>query len=72
VAALPYEITRVAWFSGLPLGMTRDFVAMMPAAPGMPEVGLGCAVASVLGGVLTHGAGRPLGHGKSTLDLPAM
>jgi hypothetical protein len=55
LAPLPYEITRIAWFLGFPLGVTGDFLRMMQDTPGMLEVGLGCAVASALGGVLTHG-----------------
>lgn len=55
VAPLPYEVTRVAWFLGVPLGIDRDFLEMMQSTPGMLGIGLGCAVASVLGGVLTHG-----------------
>ena len=55
IAPLPYEVTRVAWYLGLPLGTTDGFLRMMEATPGMLEVGLGCAVASALGGVLTHG-----------------
>ncbi|MEU7589512.1 NYN domain-containing protein [Micromonospora sp. NPDC049230] len=55
LAPLPYEITRVAWFFGHPLGISRDFLTMMQDTDGMLWVGLGCAIASVLGGVLTHG-----------------
>ncbi|MBG0566377.1 NYN domain-containing protein [Actinoplanes aureus] len=55
LAPLPYEITRVAWYFGHPLGISRDFLTMMQDTPGMLEVGLGCAIASALGGVLTHG-----------------
>lgn len=55
LAPLPYEITRVAWYLGHPLGISRDFLTMMQDTDGMLEVGLGCAIASVLGGVLTHG-----------------
>ncbi|MEE6262332.1 NYN domain-containing protein [Plantactinospora sonchi] len=55
LAPLPYEITRVAWYLGHPLGISRDFLTMMQDTDGMLEVGLGCAVASALGGVLTHG-----------------
>jgi hypothetical protein len=55
VVPLPYEITRIAWFLGLPLGIPRDFLEMMQGTPGMLEVGLGCAVASIGGGILTHG-----------------
>jgi hypothetical protein len=55
VAPLPYEVTRIAWYLGHPLGTTDEFLRMMQQTPGMLEVGLGCAVASALGGVLTHG-----------------
>jgi hypothetical protein len=55
LAPLPYEVTRVAWYLGYPLGITPDFLRMMQDTPGMLEIGLGCAVASALGGVLTHG-----------------
>ncbi|GGN72958.1 hypothetical protein GCM10010112_41850 [Actinoplanes lobatus] len=55
VAPLPYEITRVAWFLGHPLGISHDFLRMMQDTPGMLSIGLGCAIASAVGGVLTHG-----------------
>ncbi|AEV84960.1 hypothetical protein ACWT_3936 [Actinoplanes sp. SE50] len=54
-APLLYEITRVAWYFGYPLGITPDFLRMMQDTPGMLDVGLGCAIASTVGGVLTHG-----------------
>ncbi|MES9540716.1 hypothetical protein [Actinomadura sp. NPDC000600] len=54
-ASLPYEVTRVAWYFGWPLGITEDFERMMQDTPGMLEAGLGFAIASLLGGVLTHG-----------------
>jgi hypothetical protein len=62
LAPLPYEITRIAWWLGFPLGITDDFLRMMQATPGMLEVGLGCAVASALGGVLTQGLVRRWGE----------
>ncbi|MFG1925322.1 NYN domain-containing protein [Cryptosporangium sp. NPDC048952] len=55
LATLPYEVTRLAWYFGYPLGIPDDFLRMMQDTPGMLDMGLGCAVASVLGGVLTHG-----------------
>jgi hypothetical protein len=55
LAPLPYEATRIAWYFGHPMGITRDFLTMMKDTPGMLEVGLGAAVASIAGGVLTHG-----------------
>ncbi|WP_430785633.1 NYN domain-containing protein [Actinoplanes sp. G11-F43] len=55
LAPLPYEITRLAWYFGHPLGISPEFLTMMRNTPGMLEIGLGCAVASMVGGVLTHG-----------------
>ncbi|WP_433199506.1 NYN domain-containing protein [Dactylosporangium sp. CS-047395] len=79
LAPLPYEVTRIAWYLGVPLGIPRDFLAMMQATPGMLEVGLGCAVASMAGGVLTHGLVAPWGErfprwvpGRSGRPVPPM
>ena len=55
VANLPYEITRVAWYLGWPLGITDEFHQMMVDTPGMLEMGLGMALLGVGGGILTHG-----------------
>lgn len=55
LAPLPYEVTRLAWYFGYPLGISEDFLRMMQNTPVMLDVGLGCAVASTVGGVLTHG-----------------
>jgi hypothetical protein len=55
LAPLPYEITRLAWYAGIPLGISHDFLRMMQDTPTMLDVGLGCAIASAAGGVLTHG-----------------
>jgi hypothetical protein len=62
VAPLPYEITRLSWFFGLPLGIPPSFLRMMQDTPGMLDVGLGCAVASMIGGVLTGGLVRRWGE----------
>ncbi|MCO1654162.1 hypothetical protein [Pseudonocardia humida] len=62
LAPLPYEVTRIAWYLGFPLGISDDFLRMMQGTPGMLEVGLGCAIASALGGVLTHGLVRRWGE----------
>lgn len=61
-APVPYEITRLAWYFGIPLGIPKEFEQMMRDTPGMLEVGLGCAVASIGGGVLTHGLVRRWGE----------
>ncbi|MGW4638157.1 hypothetical protein ACWEN6_06505 [Sphaerisporangium sp. NPDC004334] len=54
-APVPYEVTRIAWYFGIPLGIPEDFARMMRETPGMLEVGLGCAIASICGCALTHG-----------------
>ncbi|GLX96191.1 hypothetical protein [Herbidospora sp. NBRC 101105] len=54
-APVPYEITRIAWYFGVPLGIPEDFLLMMRQTPGMLEVGLGGAIGSIGGCVLTHG-----------------
>ena len=54
VANLPYELTRVAWYFGWPLGITDEFHQMMADTPGMLEIGLALALMGI-GGILTHG-----------------
>ena len=61
-APVPYEITRIAWYLGIPLGIPAEFEQMMRDTPGMLEIGLACAVASIGGGVLTHGLIRRWGE----------
>jgi hypothetical protein len=55
VANLPYEFTRVAWYFGWPVGISKEFHQMMADTPGMLEMGLGLAVLGIGGGILTHG-----------------
>lgn len=62
VAPVPYEITRLSWFFGFPLGISPSFLRMMQDTPGMLYVGLGCAVGSMIGGVLTGGLVRRWGE----------
>jgi hypothetical protein len=52
---LPYEVTRICWYFDYPLGISESFHQMMEDTPGMLEVGLGLAIATMLGGVLTTG-----------------
>lgn len=54
-ATLPYDITRLAWYFGWPLGITDEFLAMMRDTPGMLEIGLALGAASAAGALLTHG-----------------
>lgn len=62
LSTVPYEITRIAWYLGWPLGITDEFHRMMADTPGMLEVGLTLAVLSLCGAVLTHGLVRPWGE----------
>ncbi|HEY4457863.1 MAG TPA: hypothetical protein VGN81_26345 [Pseudonocardiaceae bacterium] len=52
---VPYEVTRICWYFGVPLGITPGFLHMMQSTPHMLSVGLGLAVAGTVGGILTHG-----------------
>ncbi|TDD23396.1 NYN domain-containing protein [Nonomuraea diastatica] len=61
-APVPYEVTRIAWYFGIPLGISDDFLRMMRETPGMAEVGLGCALASIGGAILTQGLIRRWGE----------
>jgi hypothetical protein len=55
LANVPYEITRVCWYFGVPLGITRDFLHMMRSTPHMLSVGLGLAAAGTIGSLLIRG-----------------
>ena len=55
LSCVPYEVTRIAWAMGWPLGITREFHTLMANTPGMLQVGLGLALLSLGGAVLTHG-----------------
>ncbi|MER5642505.1 NYN domain-containing protein [Kitasatospora sp. NPDC002227] len=55
VSTLPYEITRLAWYFGYPLGITRAFEADMQHTPHLLEIGLCLGLASLGGSLLTHG-----------------
>ncbi|MFF0742903.1 NYN domain-containing protein [Streptomyces sp. NPDC004111] len=55
LATIPYDLTRLAWYFGLPLGITDEFLQEMRDTPGMLSIGLGLGVLSTLGSLLTHG-----------------
>ncbi|GHC47196.1 NYN domain-containing protein [Streptomyces cinnamoneus] len=54
-SSVPYDVTRLAWYFGWPLGITEDFLQEMQNTPPMLEIGLGLGLASTAGGLLTHG-----------------
>ncbi|MFJ8249173.1 NYN domain-containing protein [Streptomyces sp. NPDC094466] len=55
LSTLPYDITRIAWYFGWPLGITDEFLKEMQDTPGMLEMGLALGVVSTLGSLLMHG-----------------
>ncbi|MFI0737649.1 NYN domain-containing protein [Streptomyces sp. NPDC021100] len=55
LSSVPYDFTRLAWYFGWPLGITREFLEDMRDTPGMLEIGLGLGLLSTAGGLLTHG-----------------
>ncbi|WP_330330495.1 NYN domain-containing protein [Streptomyces sp. NBC_00536] len=55
LSTLPYDITRIAWYFGWPLGITDAFLKEMQDTPNMLEMGLGLGVLSTLGSLLMHG-----------------
>ncbi|WP_206344076.1 NYN domain-containing protein [Streptomyces mesophilus] len=55
LSQIPYEVTRVAWYFGWPLGITDEFLAEMQDTPGMLAMGLAAGLVSLGGAALTHG-----------------
>ncbi|MEV5546107.1 NYN domain-containing protein [Streptomyces sp. NPDC052309] len=55
ISTLPYDITRIAWYFGWPLGITDEFLKDMQDTPNMLEMGLALGVVSTLGSLLMHG-----------------
>ncbi|MFI6641774.1 NYN domain-containing protein [Streptomyces sp. NPDC050504] len=55
LSTLPYDITRIAWYFGWPLGISDAFLKDMQDTPHMLEMGLALGVASTLGSLLMHG-----------------
>ncbi|KUJ64126.1 hypothetical protein ACZ90_61645, partial [Streptomyces albus subsp. albus] len=52
LSTLPYDITRIAWYFGWPLGITDAFLKEMQDTPNMLEIGLALGVVSTLGSLL--------------------
>ncbi|OIJ96029.1 hypothetical protein [Streptomyces colonosanans] len=55
LSTLPYDITRIAWYFGWPLGITHKFLKDMQDTPRMLDLGLALGVVSTLGSLLMHG-----------------
>lgn len=61
-ATLPYEVTRIAWVAGWPLGLSDELFRSLQDPPELLTVGLLLATLSVAGAVLTHGLVAPWGE----------
>lgn len=55
VANIPYEVTRIAWYFGWPLGISDEFEQMMRDTPYMLDLALLMALMAIGGSILTHG-----------------
>jgi hypothetical protein len=55
LATLPYDITRVAWWLGWPLGLSEELYMSLQDPPELLMVGLALAALSTAGAALTHG-----------------
>jgi hypothetical protein len=62
LATLPYDVTRIAWFLGWPLGLSDSMYASLQDPPELLAVGLGLGVLSTAGAALTHGLVAPWGE----------
>lgn len=54
VSMVPYDATRIAWFFGWPLGLSEQTYGILRDPPWLLAVGLGLALLSTAGAVLTH------------------
>ncbi|MBC9713126.1 NYN domain-containing protein [Streptomyces sp. TRM66268-LWL] len=55
LSQIPYEVTRLAWYFGWPLGITDEFLKEIQETPGMLTMGLAAGLLSLGGAALTHG-----------------
>jgi hypothetical protein len=55
LATLPYDVTRIAWFLGWPLGITDEFLESLRDPPELLVVGVALGLLSTGGAALTHG-----------------
>ncbi|MDV3220352.1 hypothetical protein [Intrasporangium sp.] len=55
LATIPYDVTRLAWWLGWPLGLTEELFVSLQDPPELLTVGLALAVLSTGGAALTHG-----------------
>lgn len=55
LATLPYDVTRIAWYLGWPLGLTDRLYDSLQDPPELLAVGLALGLLSTAGAALTHG-----------------
>ena len=55
LATIPYDVTRLAWFAGWPLGLSRELHESLQDPPALLVVGLALGLLSTAGAALTHG-----------------
>jgi len=55
LATLPYDVTRIAWYLGWPLGLTERVYESLQDPPELLAVGLALGILSTTGALLTHG-----------------
>ncbi|MFD0695789.1 hypothetical protein ACFQZT_17050 [Paenibacillus sp. GCM10027628] len=60
-APVYYDITRIAWLLGIPLGITKELFQSLQDS-GAVWAGAGLALVSISGAALTHGLIRPWGE----------
>ena len=61
VIPVAYALTRFAWAAGIPLGISRDFLAEMRET-GLVWAGAGLGAFATVGAILTLGLVRPWGE----------
>jgi hypothetical protein len=67
LATVPYDITRIAWFLGWPLGLSDEMYETLQDPPELLAVGLGLGILSTAGAALTPRTRGQMGRGVPTL-----
>jgi hypothetical protein len=62
LSTVPYDVTRIAWFFGWPLGLTDTMYLSLQDPPILLTVGMVLGLLSTVGAALTHGLVAPWGE----------
>jgi hypothetical protein len=62
ISTIPYDVTRIAWFLGWPLGLSDAMYRSLQDPPILLTVGMVLGLLSTLGAALTHGLVTPWGE----------